>query len=360
MLPNDMIKQPSLGFHIYFLLLVSVAVLTGCQAVGTFAAPLQPTPTPETILITADPLSDAQPVVFQPVEPTPTGGAIFPTATPSAQLATPTPASQAPQTPSTSGPIQGINQPDNQVNILLLGSDQRPYEGGFRTDVILLVTINTDLQTINMTSFPRDLYVTLPGFYNDRINTAQFRGGFPLTAETFAYNFGVRPDYYGLVNFYGFMELINTLGGIDVEVGQTLTDHRSGYGNYTVYPGTVHMDGDTALWYVRSRYTTSDFDRTRRQQEVVFGLIRRLISFDLVTKFPQLYEQFQGTIETNLPLEAIIPLLSVADEFFKGEIGRYAIGRGQVSNWVTPSGSQVLLPNKEAIQAILRVALNAQ
>lgn len=345
-------------FFVFFL--ISAALFSGCQAVGTFAAPLQPTATPETILITTDPASENQPHMFYPVDPTPQIGALFPTATPSAQQNTGNPGTSAPVNPSPSGPVQMINQPENQVNILLLGSDQRPYEGGFRTDVIILVTINLDRQTINMTSFPRDLYVTLPGFYNDRINAAQFRGGFPLMAETFVYNFGVRPDYYGLVNFYGFTTFVDTFDGIDVEVGQGLTDHRDGYGYYTVSPGSVHMDGETALWYVRSRYSTSDFDRTRRQQEVVLALIRRLANLNMIPKFPDLYNQFQDSIETNLPLTEIIPLLSVADEFLDGQIGRYAIGPGQVSNWITPSGSQVLLPNKEAIQSILRVALNAQ
>jgi anionic cell wall polymer biosynthesis LytR-Cps2A-Psr (LCP) family protein len=178
--------------------------------------------------------------------------------------------------------------------------------------------------------------------------------------DTFEYNFGVRPDYYSMINFYGFQKLIDSLGGIDVEVAHTLTDQRTGLGYYTVNPGTVHMDGDTALWYVRSRYSTNDFDRTVRQQEVVTALIKRLVSFDLVTKFPRLYKQFQDTIETNLTLNEITPLLPIADNFFRGEIGRFSIDSSYVSNWITPGGAQVLLPNKTAIQALLKVALNAE
>lgn len=343
--------------------LILALVLTSCGTLNPRAAAHQPTSTPYTILLAYNPNQGTGAMPFLPVDPTPTpGGAIFPTATPSSQNGGQpgTESSSGSQAPTSSGPVDLINQPENQVNILLLGSDQRPYEGGFRTDVILLVTINTDLQTINLTSFPRDLYVTLPGFYNDRINAAQYRGGFTLMADTFQYNFGVRPDYYALVNFYGFQDLINTLGGIDVEVAQALTDHRDGYGDYTVLPGSVHMDGETALWYVRSRYSSSDFDRTRRQQEVLTAMMRKLVSLNAVTKFPELYNQFQGTVETNLPLAEVVPLLSLADDFLSGSIGRYAVGPGQVSNWITPGGSQVLIPNKPAIQAILRNALNAQ
>ena len=73
------------------------------------------------------------------------------------------------------------------------------------------------------------------------------------------------------------------------------------------------MDAETALWYVRSRYTSSDFDRTRRQQEVVSAIVRRLLSFDVVTRFPSLYSQYNGIIETNLPLSEVTPLLPLAD-----------------------------------------------
>lgn len=359
-----MLKEKPFSIIGLLLFLLMLGLLSACQ-IGrtTYAAQLKPTFTPQTILVTPNPQATKR-VYSPPLTQTPTSNApIFPTATPAVVQNQVTPLTGSGQNSGTSlnySSVPMINEPENQVNILLLGSDQRPYEGGFRTDVILLATINLDQQTIHLTSFPRDLYVTLPGFYNDRINSAQFRGGFNLMADTFEYNFGFRPDYYGMINFYGFQSLIDTLDGIDVNVSQTLTDHRSGYGDFTVYPGTVHMDGETALWYVRSRYSSSDFDRTRRQQEVVAALIRRLVSFDLVTKFPQLYEQFQGIIETNLPLSEISPLLPVADNLIRKEIGRYAVGPAHVSNWVTPGGAQVLLPNQSAIQALLREALNAE
>jgi len=342
-------------------MVLALLALTGCQSIG-YAARLNPTQTPQTLLLTADVASLAKPIAFVPVDPTATPeGPIFPTATPNGDAVAGTIDDiTAGSGSSTGGPVPLLKLPEDQVNILLLGSDQRPYEGGFRTDVILLVSINLDSQTINMVSFPRDLYVTMPGYYTDRINSAQYRGGFPLLASTLEYNFGVRPDYYGLINLFEFQQLIDTLGGITVNVGQTLTDERSGYGYYTVNAGMVNMDGETALWYARSRKTTSDFDRTRRHQELVVAMIRRLVSFDIVTKFPDLYNQFNGIIETNLPLSEITPLLPLADEFLQGEVGRYAVGPSHVSNWVTPTGSQVLLPNKPAIQQLLRTVLNAQ
>ena len=350
-------KKSALLFFI--LLIILLVVLSGCQPLPQANAAAH---TPQVVLVTRDPNAPPTPTPFQPLAATPTvSGPIFPTATPIE-----TPQTEKDDNDNDSGGtyyddsgVELIKQPENQINILLLGSDQRPYEGGFRTDVILLVTVNKDLKTINMTSFPRDLYVYLPGLYNDRINSAQFRGGFSMMSDTLAYNFGVRPDYYALVNFSGFKQIINTLGGIDVQVAYTLSDHRDGYGTYTVSAGTRHMDADTALWYVRSRKTTSDFDRTRRQQEVIQAIMNKMLSFDVITKAPELYKQFNATVETNLPLSEITPLLPLASDFINGNIGRYAVGPNHVSNWVTPGGSQVLLPNKYAIREMLKSALNA-
>lgn len=319
-------------------------------------------------VVTIPPDATATTTPFMPFSPTGTSSSpLFPTATP---RYTPTPTLYAiPNTtgntnyPSSSSyipaPAPKIQQPANQVNIVVLGSDQRPYTGGFRTDVILLVTINFELKKINMTSFPRDLYVYLPGYYQERINTAHAKGGFNLTAATFEYNFGVRPDYFVMLNFSGFTSIIDMMGGVNVNVAQQLTDQRDGYGYYTVYPGVVHMDGATALWYVRARYTTSDFDRTRRQQEVMVAFIDRMINLDMIPKIPDLYTQYQNTVSTDLALEDIIPLIPMAPEFLQGNIGRYAIGREHVTSWVTYSGSAVLLPNTAAIQSVLKAALNA-
>ena len=94
-----------------------------------------------------------------------------------------------------------------------------------KDDTILLVTINPADNSINITSFPRDLYVNIPGGKTNRINTAFGRGGFETLASTFEYNLGVRPDYYALINFWSFTNLIDNLGGIDVNASQPLSEH---------------------------------------------------------------------------------------------------------------------------------------
>jgi polyisoprenyl-teichoic acid--peptidoglycan teichoic acid transferase len=258
------------------------------------------------------------------------------------------------------GPVGLLPQPPGQVNIMLLGSDERRNEGGFRTDTMLLVTINTVDQTVNITSFPRDLYVYIPGWTVQRMNTAHARGGFSTLALTMEYNFGVRPDYFVMVNFWSFKDVVDQLGGIDVQVAVGLTDHRDDYGQYSVPAGTVHMDGETALWYVRSRYTSSDFERTQRQQEVVKAILAKLLSLDAITKAPQLYEIYRNNVTTNLTIEDITPLLTTAAHLTDTErIQQYFIGRQQVTAWRNTQGSQVLIPNREGVVEVMRRALNS-
>ncbi len=257
-------------------------------------------------------------------------------------------------------PVGRFVQPEGQLNILLLGSDQRPDDGGFRTDVILLLTIDPATKQASLTSFPRDLYVYEPGWRVDRINGAFGRGGFDMLADTMEYNFGVRPDYYVLINFWDFQSVVDNLGGINVQAAQSLTDHRDGFGDYTVPAGTVAMDGETALWYVRSRGTSSDFARTRREQEVLQAMFKKLISLNAVTHAAQLYDQYQQSVSTDIGIGVILPLLPLAADLGagNGEMDRYAVGPDQVTPFTTSAGGAVLLPDYDLILPIMRQALH--
>jgi LCP family protein required for cell wall assembly len=276
------------------------------------------------------------------------------------RVAEPNPTDSESETEDHNAPVPTF-PPGKRVNVLLLGSDQRPYEGGFRTDSIILVSFNPANGTASLISFPRDLYVNIPGWTQQRINTAMGYGGFPLLAQTLEVNFGVRPQYYVMVNFWAFEQTINSLGGIDVQVAQTLTDHRDGYGNFTIAAGQNHMDGETALWYARSRYSTSDFARTRRQQEILMALFDRLLSLNGIEKAPELYEIYGENVTTNLTWQEITPLLPLAAQLSDtSRIQHYYIGPGQVTAWTTPGGAQVLLPRQDAIMAVLWQALYAE
>ena len=313
------------------------------------------------LIITADPNSTATATPFQPVGPTATP--LDPTATPQ-PTSTVNPLDELTESIGLPTPVR-ISQkmPEGMVNLLLLGSDYRPTSG-YRTDVIMLVSINTQKGTVSVTSFPRDLYVYIPGWMTQRINTAQPHGGFGMMQDTFEYNFGIRPEYYVMTNFQGFIGIINSLGGIQVDVGAYLSDTcdlpwRSANGYCSVSPGTITMDGATALWYVRSRHSSSDFERTQRAQEVMLALFRRLMSLDAVSRFPELYEAYQSSLETNMGLQDIAPLVPLASQILAdtSRISRYAVGREHVTPYTTESGAAVLLPNYESIMTLLQQAI---
>ena len=293
------------------------------------------------------------PTPFQPLDPTPT---YIPTAMP-----TLAPTSKNSGTAGNTQPAGRLVMPKNQINILLLGADQRVIKGGFRTDTIILVSINIDAKKVSMISFPRDLYIYIPGWTYQRINTAMYHGGYKLLAQTLDYNFGIKPKYYVLVNFSAFRQIINSLGGVDVEVARSYTD-LDWRGRYKTIPaGTVHMDGSTALWYARARKASNDFDRARRQQEVLYAVAKRVISMNALENAKELYDIYIANVSTNLTWAEITPMIPLMVHFQDPSlIKRYVIGPGQVYDWITSGGAMVLLPRQDKIIALLRKALGTQ
>lgn len=347
-----------------YLTLILILVSAACNAPFAADPPGDPTLTPEAVsalIVSADPNSTATATPFQPIGPT-----LTPTIT---LTPTPTPTATPTETPvPTASPTFNIPEESLHgiVNILLLGSDSRPNEGGFRTDVIMFISIDKSKEQISVISFPRDLYVTIPGWTTQRINTAFAHGGFSLMAETFQYNFGVRPQYYILTNFQGFKGIIDSLGGINVNVSAPLSDacdlHQAVKGRCTINPGVVTMDGDTALWYVRSRHSTSDFDRMRRAQEVIYGLFNRFMHIDAVRHLPEFYEAYKNSVQTNMSVMDLLPILPTASKVASdpSRVHRYTVTPAMVSDYIAPGGAMVLLPNLYAINAMINEAINGQ
>lgn len=244
---------------------------------------------------------------------------------------------------------------------MMLGTDFRP-EAGFRTDTIILVAIDGDTGKASMVSFPRDLWVNIPGYGEQRINTVMQTGGFQLLANTMQTNFGVYPTQYAMIDMQGFMEVIDVLGGVEVTTDQYTGDMCETYLNPNkwceVYPGTVTMDRDWALWYVRARYNSSDFDRMRRNQEVTKAIFDKAISPGGLLKMPQLMDIFESQVESTINPNQIMPMVRFAGNINSNEdVRRFTVGPSETAGWTTPMGASVLLPNVPAIQAILQEAL---
>lgn len=184
-------------------------------------------------------------------------------------------------------------------------------------------------------------------------------GGFDALAATMEYNFGVKPEYYVLINFSSFMEVIDSIGGITIKIGRDLCDQRDAFGWYCVSEGTMWMSGESALWYVRSRYSTSDLDRGRRQQEVLEAVFDQLLNLDGLKRAPEFYEIYKQNVTTNLDFDFISGFLPIAYNLAESrDVGRFSIGAEQVYNWTNTSGAMVLIPMREPVLEVMRQVIS--
>jgi len=368
--------------------LIAVFLLAGCGG-NTSAQQALPF-----MLVTVGPNASPTPTPFQPIPWTPTGAVLSqPTLDQASQ--------NFPSAPATATPIptldpnflintlapqptvfvdtsnsQILNNGQDTVNFLLIGSDVRSGSS-FRTDTMIVAVLRPHDGQVSLISIPRDLWVSIPGWENQRINTAyqhgisvNYPGGGPgLLRDTIQYNLGIRIDHMAMVDFDGFRNIIDTLGGVDVPVSCPYTDWHlinptldpeleSSWDLYTVNPGVIHMDGDLALWYARSRQRSSDFDRGRRQQEVLRAIFSQALKAGTLSHIPELYNNFKETIETDLGLGDILQLSVYAPKLTNADIRSYYIRPPYVSAWTTDGGAQVLLPNQDLISQLLAQALS--
>ena len=256
---------------------------------------------------------------------------------------------------------------------MLLGSDRYSDASGWRTDVIIIVSINPDGPSAAMLSIPRDLYVWVPEWKMSKINTVDSRGervGYPdggpgLLKQTLLYNLGIPVHYYARVDFDGFMRIVDTMGGLEVPVTCEITEWRlkspeldqeveENWELYTLDQRVHHLDGDLALWYSRSRLRSSDFDRSRRQQQILRAMISKALNTDIIPQIPQLWGDFADTIETDLGLGEILQLAAIAPKLDFNKIKGQFISGDAVRVWTTPNTkAYVLLPQYERISEIV-------
>jgi LCP family protein required for cell wall assembly len=268
-------------------------------------------------------------------------------------------------------PMPLMEQPDTVRNILLLGTDQDSSEGVGRTDTIVIASVNPDLPAVTLLSIPRDFFAWIPGHGFNKINVAykqgvrdNYPGGGPgLIKATIEYNLGIRIHHYALVGFDGFIKIVDALGGVAVAVecplSDTFPDADSPEGQTDVdwEPGILHLDGKHALWYSRSRWSTHDFDRHRRQQQVLRGLYHQMLSLDIIPKIPELWGALNENVSTDLGLDELISLAEVGSRLDMANVKSRFVGRGAVQTWTAPNGAYVLVPYYEAIGPLVEEAL---
>lgn len=298
----------------------------------------------------------------------PTAIAAVPTATPLVWLpsATPQPgASTTPPAPLDSAPGQAAvptptptapfaaTIPGNYLNIVLLGSDRRPNSGAWRTDSMIIVSVDQQNKIVRLLSIPRDLWVYIPAHGYNRINTADLWGELAKTGggpervkQTIYQNLGIPIHYYVRVDFQGFIKIVDTVGGLDIDVECPLPD-------ISLTAGIHHFDGKHALRYARSRKSSNDFDRGRRQRKVLMALWEQALTLDVVPRLPELWVTMADSFKTDLPLEQVINLAYLGTQIKRQHIRSRAIDASMTQGWVTPEGASVLLPREDRIRAML-------
>lgn len=200
------------------------------------------------------------------------------------------------------------------TNILLIGNDSRVNGEDGRSDAMILVSISNRTKTIYMTSLLRDIYVEIPGYQSNRLNAAYAYGGPELLLETIKLNFDIEVNRYVQVNFQAFANLIDAVGGVDLELTNEEVQWVNAYLNEynllenrpidtdylsTDASGLLHLNGPQALAYCRNRYIGSDFGRTERQRKVLEAVIRQLPS-SVLTNLNELIEGILPNLTTNI------------------------------------------------------------
>ena len=254
---------------------------------------------------------------------------------------------------------------------MLLGGDRLPGQVDWRTDTMIYVRIDPASKVVGMLSIPRDLFVHIPGYGDNRLNTADYLGestGYPgggpaLLNATLLHNLGISFDHYIRINFEGFERIIDILGGIDVDVECAVElwgadpENPGGWMQIGYVPaGMQHLDGQTGLRYAQCRYNTPVFDRDRRQQKVLFAVRDRVLELGIPGLIPRALElliTMREMVQTDLGPTEIASLAQLLPEVPPANVNRDQIDLSLASQWTTPEGAWVMVPDREKIALVI-------
>lgn len=239
-----------------------------------------------------------------------------------------------------------------RTNLVVLGTDRTEGMNIGRSDTILLLSIVPLQPYVSMLSIPRDLWVNIPGVGEDRINTAHFYAeasqpgsGPDATLETIRANFGVRVNRYVSINFDGFVEMIDAVGGVDIVLDQA---------EGGLPAGQHHLDAGQALAFVRERYSSDDFYRMRHGQMVVQAAAGKMANPANWWRWPGIFSALSRAVNTNVPFYDWPRLgLALLRAALTNTIDSHVIDRDYVTPYTTGQGANILLPNWDAIHPLV-------
>lgn len=262
--------------------------------------------------------------------------------------------------PKGTDPERAIN---NSTNFLLIGTDSRTTDPTWvpNTDVVMVLFLDTANQRAALLSLPRDLVVAIPGHQAFRINSAYrhgwgtggVEGGVDVLKQILRDDFEIRIDHWALIDFDGLSRLIDTLGGIEVNVPCALSDTIDDQ-PFTIPAGLVQMDYLTAKRYVQSRYTTSDTSRNHRQQRVVWAMAKKALQMNAPDRLPLLYETLRENVATDMNLFNMIGLVPAVYQLdlqsHPERMRARVLEAPAVYPWVSTTGAWLYMPNYDLIQ----------
>lgn len=252
-----------------------------------------------------------------------------------------------------------------------MGIERVPPEAGdeLNTDTIMLVSINPANASVGILSIPRDLFVPLPGQADlHRIDSIYAIGelqqpgsGPTLLSQAIRYNFAISTNAFVVVSYATLVNLVDDIGGIDIDVPTAIDDPQfpdthNGYDPLHIPAGVIHMDGALALKYARTRHQDSDYDRTRRQQQVMLAVRKKATQPQLLAQLaaqaPGLWNQVNTGILTDLTFDQVLSLGWYAKDIPPGNIQRATID-GSYVQAIQYQGNAVVIPNRSTIAALM-------
>ncbi len=261
---------------------------------------------------------------------------------------------------------------ESRFTMIVVGLDRRPGETGlaYRTDTMMLVSIDPQTNSIGVLSIPRDLYVQVPGYSQlQRINSAMvfgetFRTGYgpTLMMQTVQLNFGIRVHDYLAVDFQAFIDIVDAIGGITIESPRTINDPQYpdmyyGYDPFYLPAGTHQLDGYDALRYARTRHGDNDIYRAERQQQVIYAIRDKILDFgmvpSLVAQAPTLWDSWQDNVYTGLSFEQMIQLGLYVKDVPRENITMDVVNYQYLQSYTTQSGASVLIPNRSRLGGLM-------
>ncbi|NJP37430.1 LCP family protein [Alkalicoccus luteus] len=213
---------------------------------------------------------------------------------------------------------EAVDPVDDPVSILFLGLDSREDDLSGRTDAMVLATFNPNDESVKMVNIPRDSYVYMPDRdTNDKINHAHAYGGVTSTINTVEHMLDIPVDYVVSLNFTAFVEIIDTIGGVEVDVPMPIADtDNATYGTIEIEEGMQTLNGEEALAYARMRKQDprGDLGRGDRQKDIIEAVIHQSASFRTITNFNSLVDSMERNLSTNLSFGNMVSMHSYAND----------------------------------------------